>query len=104
MGSPRTHVLPRPPLVVVEVVVVAVAPPPPLRPRPLILIIAVFSHACGVCARQVINNYLQFLKKKDCEKKTSEERRKKKHSFILVINTRVTPRSSFTKKFFCYTQ
>ena len=66
MGSPRTHVLPRPPPVVVVVVVVAVAPPP-LRPRPLILIIAVFSHACGVCARQVINNYLQFLKK-DFEK------------------------------------
>ena len=89
MGSPRTHVLPRPPPVVVVVVVVAVAPPPPLRPRPLILIIAVFSHTCGVCARQVINNYyVQILKKKkkDCEKKLlgvsatyvlgSEERKK----------------------------
>jgi len=84
MGSPRTHVLPRPPLVVVEVVVVAVAPPPPLRPRPLILIIAVFSHACGVCARQVINNYLQFLKKKDCEKTTIVVKKETLHTYFRV--------------------
>ena len=83
MGSPRTHVLPRPPLVVVEVVVVAVAPPPPLRPRPLILIIAVFSHACGVCARQVINNYLQFLKKKDCEKTTIVVKKETLHTYFI---------------------